>query len=67
VEGTSELSAETITIRPDAKTGKQSWPCRELNLKPTPNGPNKHSRFGEKSGLSQRKQNGVIPASFRVS
>src|ERR1700743_2850014 len=47
-KGTSAVSAETITIRPDAQTGKQSWPCRELKGQRTPNASDKHSRLGEK-------------------
>ena len=35
--GCKRPSAETITIRPDAKTGNRGWPCRELNHKPTLN------------------------------
>jgi hypothetical protein len=38
---------ETIPIRPDAKTGNQSWPCRELNRQRTPESQRRRSRFGE--------------------
>jgi len=39
--------SETITIRPDAKTGNQSWPCRELNRQRISNRLCRRSRFGE--------------------
>jgi hypothetical protein len=32
VEAPTGRMQKTITIRPDAKTGNQSWPCRELSL-----------------------------------
>jgi len=60
--GRKPPSAETITIRPDAKT---SWLCRELNNQHTPKAGKHPSRFGEKS-MPQRNRAGVIPASFRL-
>src|ERR1017187_8219705 len=47
VKGPNGPRAETITIRPDAKTGNRSWPCRELNVQRTPNPRYGRSRFGE--------------------
>src|ERR1700761_9467522 len=55
-KGASVPCAETITIRPDAQTGKQSWPCRELNAQPTPNGAYTHSRFGEKFSVAAQTE-----------
>jgi hypothetical protein len=62
-KGASEPSAETITIRPDAQTGKQSWPCRELKDQRTPNAGHTHSRFGE-AWSSRRNGNRVMIATF---
>ena len=39
--------AETIAIRPDAKTGNPDRPCRELNHQRTPNSRGRRSRFGD--------------------
>src|SRR5258708_24347164 len=47
VKGASGPLAETITIKPDAKTGNRNWPCRELSHYGTPNHRRRRSRFGE--------------------
>src|ERR1700694_1875864 len=47
VQGASGRLSETITNRPDAKTGNRSRPCRELSRQRTLNHPHSRSRFGE--------------------
>jgi hypothetical protein len=60
--GRKPPSAETIAIRPGAKT---SWLCRELNGHHTPKACNSRSRLSEKS-MPQRNRARVIPPSFRL-
>jgi hypothetical protein len=55
---------DAITIRPDAKTGNRSWPCRELSCQRTPIQPHRGSRFGDAAscqhGTLLRRHSAVI-------
>src|SRR6195256_6955097 len=57
--------AKTITIRPDARTENQSWPCRELNYHRTPNHRCHHSRLTEYLQCRNANRARVILLSFR--
>src|ERR1700750_1622965 len=65
-QGTSEPSAEAITIKARREDRKPNWPRRELSPQATLNCQDKHSRFGVAAAQTCKPIIGVIPASFRV-